>query len=456
MAKETERRALAREALRLTRLRLGQKLPGFTAAFAVMRTEWTKEPSGTDAVYMYWNAREVLRLFGESPETLQRRYLHLILHGLYLHRFRGGDVPERIWQLACDVVTEYRIDRLNVPGFERPVAPERSRVYRSWKESGFIPSERTAAAWLAGKDEAALAELENIFRRDNHDFWKKPAGPQDRDESPTEKPSKHQDMQERRRKEPAGRTAELTAAVCKWRTAYEQIEQWDGEHKRQAGGSAGTQEQQVVLEKERGYDYRQFLKRFAVEGEELAVDMDSFDYIPYDYSRRMYESLVLLEPLEYRDVHRLQEFVIAIDTSGSCSGEIVRQFLEETWEILQEKDNFFRDMRIHLIQCDCLVQEHVCVSSVEEWEDCLTHLTVKGHGDTDFTPVFRLVDQMLSDGELKDLRGLLYFTDGDGIYPSRKPVYETAFVFLNERLRKGKAPEWALTLTLDRELETLT
>lgn len=446
--------SLAQEALRLTRLRLGQKLPGFTAAFAVMRTEWTKEPSGTDAACMYWNAREVLRLFGESPEALQRRYLHLVLHGLYLHRFRGGSVPRRIWQLACDMVTEYRIDRLNVPGFERPVAPERSRVYRAWKESGLIPSERTAAAWLAGKDEAALAELENMFRRDNHDFWKEPAGQQNRGEILTEE-TQGQGAEKRQRTESAGRIAELTAAVQKWRTAYEQIGQRDSEHRRQAGGSAGAAEQQIVLEKERGYDYRQFLKRFAVEGEELTVDMDSFDYIPYDYSRRMYESLVLLEPLEYRDVHRLQEFVIAIDTSGSCSGEIVRRFLEETWEILQEKDNFFRDMRIHLIQCDCLVQEHVCVSSVEEWEDCLTHLTVKGHGDTDFTPVFRLVDQMLSDGELKNLRGLLYFTDGDGIYPSRKPVYETAFVFLNERLRKGKAPEWALTLTLDKELGTL-
>lgn len=452
MAKEEQKKALAREALRLTRLRLGQKLPGFAAAFAVMRSEWTQEPSGTDAACMYWNAREVLRLFEESPETLQRRYLHLILHGLYLHRFRGADVPQRIWQLACDMVTEYRIDRLQVAGFERPTAPERSRVYRAWRESKAVLSERGAAAWLAGKDEAAIADLENIFRKDNHDFWRTPVERQDGNENLAEEGSGRQEQKGRLRAE----TVELTAAVQRWRTAYEQIERRDSEHKRQAGGSAGTTEQQVVLEKERGYDYRQFLKRFAVEGEELSVDLDSFDYIPYDYSRRMYERLVLLEPLEYRDVRRLQEFVIAIDTSGSCSGEIVRRFLEETWEILRERDNFFRDMRIHLIQCDCLIQEHVCVSSAEEWEGYLAHMTVKGHGDTDFTPVFRLVDQMLSDGELKDLRGLLYFTDGDGIYPSRKPVYETAFVFLNERLRKGKAPDWALTLTLDRELETLT
>ena len=134
------------------------------------------------------------------------------------------------------------------------------------------------------------------------------------------------------------------------------------EHKRQAGGSAGAGSEKVILEKEKGHDYRMFLKKFAVTKEELSLDMDSFDYIPYDYSRRMYENLVFLEPLEYREVQKLSEFVIAIDTSGSCSGEIVRQFLSETWEIFQEKDNFFRDMRIHLIQCDCLIQEHICVT----------------------------------------------------------------------------------------------
>lgn len=256
------------------------------------------------------------------------------------------------------------------------------------------------------------------------------------------------------KQERAEKTKRMSEAVHRWRTVFEQLEMRQEEHRRQAGGSAGTGAEQIVLQKEKGYDYRQFLKQFAVSQEELSLDMDSFDYIPYDYSRRMYERLVFLEPLEYRERKKLQEFVIAIDTSGSCSGEIVRRFLTETWEIFQEKENFFCDMRIHLIQCDCLIQEHVCVTCEEEWKDYLEHMAVKGHGDTDFTPVFRLVDGMVEKGEVKHLKGLLYFTDGDGIYPEKKPDYDTAFVFLNEELRKGRAPDWALTLTLDIELET--
>ena len=146
---------------------------------------------------------------------------------------------------------------------------------------------------------------------------------------------------------------------------FEQLPVREAEHRRQAGGSAGSGDVSIVLEKERGHDFRRFLKRFAVQREEMCLDMDSFDYIPYDYSRRMYDRLVFLEPLEYREMRKLQEFVIAIDTSGSCSGEIVRSFLEETWEILSERENFFREMEIHIIQCDCLIQEHVRITCEE-------------------------------------------------------------------------------------------
>lgn len=166
----------------------------------------------------------------------------------------------------------------------------------------------------------------------------------------------------------------------------------------------------------------------------------------------MYENLLLLEPLEYKEVRRLREFVIAIDTSGSCSGKVVRQFLTETWEIFRERENFFEHMNIHILQCDCVIQEHVRITCQEEWQEYVDHVEVKGHGDTDFTPVFRLVDKMIREKELTNLKGLLYFTDGDGIYPDWIPSYETAFVFLNQELKKGKAPDWAEDLTLGLEI----
>ena len=113
-------------------------------------------------------------------------------------------------------------------------------------------------------------------------------------------------------------------------------------------------------------------------------------------------------------------------------------------------------MNIHVIQCDCVIQEHEQITCEEEWKEYLDKITVKGGGDTDFTPVFRLVEKLQKNGRLKNRKGLLYFTDGDGIYPTERPEYETAFVFLNEALKKGKPPAWAHSLTLDLCEETTT
>ena len=51
--------------------------------------------------------------------------------------------------------------------------------------------------------------------------------------------------------------------------------------------------------------------------------------------------------------------------------------------------------------------------------------------------------------ELKNLRALIYFTDGYGIYPAKMPPYETAFVFMKEDYQDIDVPPWAIKLILD-------
>lgn len=54
-------------------------------------------------------------------------------------------------------------------------------------------------------------------------------------------------------------------------------------------------------------------------------------------------------------------------------------------------------------------------------------MVIQGRGGTDFRPVFQFVREKQRKKELENLRALIYFTDGDGIYPRQKPDYETAF-----------------------------
>ena len=75
-----------------------------------------------------------------------------------------------------------------------------------------------------------------------------------------------------------------------------------------------------------GYDYRSFSGVFLCFKEEIEVDPDSFDPVFYSYGMSLYGNMPLIEPLETKEVFRIEDFVIVIDTSMSCSGNWFRGF----------------------------------------------------------------------------------------------------------------------------------
>ena len=83
------------------------------------------------------------------------------------------------------------------------------------------------------------------------------------------------------------------------------------------------------------------MQRFSVLREEIGVDPEEFDLNYYTYGLKLYGNMPLMEPLESREVKKIREFVIAIDTSYSTSGTLVEQFLKETFSILTQKNSFF-------------------------------------------------------------------------------------------------------------------
>ena len=81
----------------------------------------------------------------------------------------------------------------------------------------------------------------------------------------------------------------------------------------------------------------------------------------------------------------------------------------------------------------------------------LQDMTLKGFGGTDFRPVFDYVEQLRQAGELTRLKGLIYFTDGIGVYPEQSPDYDTAFIFVEDENNEYNVPSWAMKLTLEQE-----
>ena len=176
--------------------------------------------------------------------------------------------------------------------------------------------------------------------------------------------------------------------------------------------------------------YKDFLRKFTVLKEELHCDYDEFDLNYYSYGLRLYKNMPLIEPLESREVTKISEFVIVIDTSYSTNGPLVQKFLEETFQIIQERDSFFHKSQIRIIQCDNQVHSDTIIKEQRDIPKLLHNFELIGGGGTDFRPAFSYINKLLENGEFQNLKGVLYFTDGKGIYPAKRPPYETAFLFL--------------------------
>lgn len=270
--------------------------------------------------------------------------------------------------------------------------------------------------------EYELARLQRVFLVDDHGLWD----------------MERKDGQERSRRQDQ-RWRDLSE---KTRTGMETV---------LAGQSTGAE---AVLEQIRvavrdDVDYRAFLRRFAVPREVMAVDGDAFDYGFYTYGLRLYGNLPLVEPPETREERRIEDFVIAVDTSMSTSGELVRQFLACTYAILRSTETFTRRVNIRILQCDDQVRADTAIRDLEDLRRYMENFQLSGGSATDFRPVFDHVDRLRREGVFTSLRGLIYFTDGMGLYPRRRPPWETAFVLLEEPPLSVKVPPWAIRLVLD-------
>ncbi len=61
------------------------------------------------------------------------------------------------------------------------------------------------------------------------------------------------------------------------------------------------------------------------------------------------------------------------------------------------------------------------------------------------------MDEQLRRQEFQDFRGVLYLTDGNGIYPKAVPEYPAAFLIVEDPKEKPKVPSWAIKLVMPRE-----
>ena len=104
--------------------------------------------------------------------------------------------------------------------------------------------------------------------------------------------------------------------------------------------------------------------------------------------------------------------------------------------------------KLHVIQADAAVQQDTVIRSVDDLRTWRDGFELRGFGGTDFRPAFAYVDELVRSGDLRELAGLLYFTDGWGVYPTQVPRYKVAFVFYDDDYRPQCVPSWAIQVVL--------
>ena len=383
------------------------------------KTDKRVQTFATDGEWMYLSTKQMLRLFQKNPTYLNRVYLHAVLHCLFSHLWIGGKRDPFLWGIACDIAIEYTIDHMEQKSVKRILGWIRQKTYEWLEDKECAITAAQIYNLLLDVSQEELIKLQREFFADDHVFW-----------------PKQQDQ-----------NVQIQQMQNKWNKISRQTQLEQKRHGDQSEDGSDLAAIPLKVQK-RQRSYRDFLRKFAVLREELHCDEEEFDIGFYTYGLQLYQNMPLLEPLESREVHKIRDFVIIIDTSYSTKGELVESFLKETFSILCQEERFFRKAKLHVIQCDEKIQEDIVITKPEQLERLFSDFTIKGGGNTDFRPAFSYVNRLAEEGQFDCLCGLLYFTDGKGIYPKKKPDYPTAFL---DEYEEEKVPVWAIRMQLEHD-----
>ena len=487
--KQQKMEQLAREVLLLSRNTLLVNLRFLDAALSQLALIPGPWPLAVDGEHIYYDASAVLRVYRQEKERSVRDYLHMVLHCVFRHSFVDTLVDHDCWDLACDMAVEAVITELDIRAATASCQSRQVAVLEELREQvKDLTAEKLYRHLLDHRpDPEKFLELRELFYADDHTLWYLPpeqkaaltgqaaavaqntasvdGGFSGGDSSTGQAAAVAQNTASvdggssgRDSSDGDGAQGESSllrsaraGLIQRWKDISERMQTDLETFSRQRGDTAGGLVQNLRAVNREQYDYASFLRKFAVLGEAMKVNDDEFDYIFYTYGLKLFGNMPLIEPLEYKEVKRIREFVIAIDTSGSVSGELVQKFVQKTYNILKQEESFFKKINLHILQCDAEIQEDVKITNQEEFDRYLQTMQLRGFGGTDFRPVFSHVEELRRNKEFVNLKGLIYFTDGYGVFPEKKPDYPTAFVFVNERYELPEVPTWAIKLVLEPE-----
>ncbi len=373
-----------------------------------------------DGKTLYYDPYRLLNDYKDEPAFVLRLFLHVILHAILKHPYRFDKTDEKYWNIASDIAVENIVLSMEIP--EATLIRDTEEKIILNRLAKWVPTISADALYrefmVGGISKDSETKYASLFAFDSH----------------RPRVSYKEEPKEILTKEDWEKIAERVKADLK-------------SFSKDITG-AETLLAHLKESTKRHYDYDAILARFAVMSEEIKVNPDEFDYIYYTYGLNKYGNMPLIEPLEYAEEKRIRDFVIAVDTSASVRGDRVEGFLNRTYDILSKSVSLSEKLNVHIVQCDARITSDIVIEKKSDLKAAAENFTIKGFGATDFRPVFAYVEELREKKDITNLKGLIYFTDGYGIYPESVPDYDTMFVFDRDDEYRMPVPPWAIQVVL--------
>lgn len=429
MEQDKKDRELERAALQIldaSRKRLALDRPELLPCIYLLPAEAHEIPGPlwTDGETLFFHPRSVVDDYLARKTALCGQLLHVIVHGLLGHLTKRKGQAEPLFDAAADVKVTDFMARLG-GGYTHPRSwPQETRSLM--KTQTGVSLERLYQVSENTKEARQLVEYARPLKVDDHSFWGKPQS----------------------RRGQGGGAGRITGI---WQAAIQAVAQ--GLERMGKGDLAGELSEVYRDVRESGVSYAEFLRRFMSVRERLEVDPDSIDRIWYHTGLELLGDTLIVEPEELKEDAPALQLAVALDTSGSCHGEIIKEFLGELLAIL--RDSGGPKVEITLIQCDAELQKVSVLTREDDAGAIAEEFQTYGYGGTDFCPVFKYLDRMREDAEGgKRFKGLLYLSDGFGEFPKTAPDYPTAFLFPRESdadFRRGWIPDWVTQVSITKD-----
>lgn len=399
----------AERKIAIARISLNQKMPFFgrMTLLLQLKADIGTPTMGTDGEYLFYNPLFVTKTI--TQDELEAVILHEVMHCALLHPWRKEKRHQFKWNIACDYAVNQIVEE---QGLRLPSGCLRNHTYddlaaeKIYDKMPKMKVVKVSGDWFSDKSKWGKE------KRDGSGQGKgggKSTTTIDSKGGKGKKGSNGSGKQNKGSKNSSGgiwkqKNKDLMDKLKGKEVSNKKLKDfWEGIFESAIRGSnighLPGYLQRLWKELMPKKDWRKVLANY------LSSSNDDFNFSVPD--RRFLEADFYLPDIQQEE--KLEDVVIAVDTSGSISTWQFNHFMSEVKGIL----DVFPKFKGLFIDCDAQINQVVEIIPNEDFNP-----KMKGGGGTDFNPVFDYIKK-----ENLNPRVLIYLTDGYGDFPNKEPNF---------------------------------